>query len=211
MGMPFNLEVPFLDKFTKKNLYVWESLYKNVNYGTKIMYEKMVLTIKFSKRSKKNKSAIKWITSARKSWGKHFRIEATVNVHWKSSLLWCLTQDPEKAMAPHSSTLAWKSHGQRSQVGCSPWGHEESDTTERLHFSLSCIGEGNGNPFQCSCLGSPRDGGAWWAAVYGVTQSQTWLKWLSSSSNTRSRGTHGDQGSKQSSTIIKMVTSLGKR
>ena len=60
-----------------------------------------------------------------------------------------------------------------------------SDTTERLHFhfSLSCIGEGNGNPLQCSCLENPRDGGAWWAAVYGVTQSRTRLKWLSSSSS----------------------------
>ena len=51
-----------------------------------------------------------------------------------------------------------------------------------FHFSLSCTGEGNGNPLQCSCLENPRDGGAWWAAVYGVAQSQTWLKWLSSSS-----------------------------
>ena len=70
-----------------------------------------------------------------------------------------------------------KSHGQRSLVGCSPWGCEESDTTERLHFrfSLSCIGEGNGNPLQCSCLENPRDGGAWWAAVYRVTQSRTGL------------------------------------
>ena len=77
-------------------------------------------------------------------------------------------------MATHSSTLAWKSHGQRSLVGCSPWGREESDTTERLpfHFSLSCSGEGNGNPFQCSCLENPRDGGAWWA-VYEVAQSRT--------------------------------------
>ena len=57
--------------------------------------------------------------------------------------------------------------------------------TERLHFhfSLSCIGEGNGNPLQCSCLENPRDGGAWWAAVYGVAQSRTRLKWLSSSSS----------------------------
>ena len=62
-------------------------------------------------------------------------------------------------------------------MGCSPWGREESDTTERLHFhfSLACIGEGNGNPLQCSCLESPRDGGAWWAAVYGVAQSRTRL------------------------------------
>ena len=56
--------------------------------------------------------------------------------------------------------------------------------TERLHFdfSLSCIGEGHGNPLQCSCLENPRDGGAWWAALYGVAQSQTQLKRLSSSS-----------------------------
>ena len=68
-------------------------------------------------------------------------------------------------------------------MGCSPWGHEESDTTERLHFhfSLACIGEGNGNPLQCSCVENPRDGGAWWAAVYGVAQSRTRLKRLSSS------------------------------
>ena len=87
-------------------------------------------------------------------------------------------------MAPHSSTLAWKIHGRRSLVGCSPWGRKESDTTERLHFrfSLSCIGEGNGTPLQCPCLENPRDGAAWWAAVYGAAQSQTQLKRLSSSS-----------------------------
>ena len=70
-------------------------------------------------------------------------------------------------------------------MGCSPRGREESDTTERLHFhfSLSCTGEGNGNPLQCSCLENPRDGGAWWAAAYGVAQSQTQLKQLSSSSS----------------------------
>ena len=79
--------------------------------------------------------------------------------------------------------LPGKSHGWRSLVGCSPWGREESDTIERLHFhlSLSCLGEGNGNPLQCSCLENPRDGGAWWAAVYGVAQSRTRLKQLSSS------------------------------
>ena len=85
--------------------------------------------------------------------------------------------DPEKAMATHSSTLAWKI----------PWMEEPSelpsmgslrDTTEQLHFhfSLSCIGERNGNPLQCSCLENPRDGRAWWAAVYGITQSRTRLK-----------------------------------
>ena len=55
------------------------------------------------------------------------------------------------------------------------WKAAESDTAERLHFSLSCVGEGNGTPLQCSCLENPRDGGASWAAVYGVTQSQTQL------------------------------------
>ena len=81
-----------------------------------------------------------------------------------------------------------KSHGWRSLEGCSPWGCEESDTTERLHFdfSLSYTGEGNGNPLQCSCLENPRDGGAWWAAIYGVAQSWTQLKRLSSSSSSSS-------------------------
>ena len=81
--------------------------------------------------------------------------------------------------------LSGKSHGWRSLVGRSPWGREESDTTERLHFqsSLSCIGEGNGNPLQCSCLENPRDRGAWWAAVYGVAESRTRLKQLSRSSS----------------------------
>ena len=69
-------------------------------------------------------------------------------------------------------------------MGCSPWGHEESDMTGQLHFhfSLSCIGEENGNPLQCSCLENPRDGGVQWAAVDGVAQSRTRLKRLSSSS-----------------------------
>ena len=94
------------------------------------------------------------------------------------SLLWRRQWQPTPALLPG------KSHGWRSLVGCSPWGHGESDTTERLHFhiSLSCIGEGNGNPLQCSCLENLRDGGAWWAAVYGVAQSRTRLKRLSSSS-----------------------------
>ena len=70
-------------------------------------------------------------------------------------------------------------------MGYSPWGRKELDTTERLqfHFSRSCVGEGNGNPLHCSCLENPRDRGAWWAAVCGVTQSQTRLKRLSSSSS----------------------------
>ena len=88
---------------------------------------------------------------------------------------------------PTPVLLPGKFHGQRSLVGCSPWGREESDTTEQIHFhfhfSLSCIGEGNGNPLQCSCLENPRDRGAWWVAVYGVAQSRTQLKQLSSSSS----------------------------
>ena len=84
----------------------------------------------------------------------------------------------EKAMAPHSSTLAWKIPWRRSLVGFSSWDRYESDTTERLHFhfSLACTGGGNGNPLQCSCLENPRDRGAWWAAVYVVAQSWTRLK-----------------------------------
>ena len=76
-----------------------------------------------------------------------------------------------------------KSHGWRSLEDCSPWGRWGSDMTERLHFhfSLSCIGERNGNPLQCSCLENPRDGASGWAAIYGVAQSRTQLKWLSSS------------------------------
>ena len=73
---------------------------------------------------------------------------------------------------PTTVLLPGKSHGQRSLVGCSPWGRK---ATERLHFhfSLSCTGEGNGNPLQCSCLENPRDGGACWVAIYGVAQSRT--------------------------------------
>ena len=70
---------------------------------------------------------------------------------------------------PTPVLLPGKPHGWRSLIGYSPWGRKESDMTERLHFhfSLSCIGEGNGNPLQCYCLENPRDGGAWWVAVYG--------------------------------------------
>ena len=100
----------------------------------------------------------------------------------------------------HPTPVLWpgKSHGWRSLVGCSPWGSLESDTTEQLHFhfSLSCIREGNGNPLQYSCLENPRDGGAWWAAVYGVVQSRTRLKRLSSSSSSSKR-IEKDTSSKQ--------------
>ena len=92
--------------------------------------------------------------------------------------------ESEKAMAPHSSTFAWKipwkeEPGRLQSMGSLRVRH---DWATSFHFSLSCIREGNGNPLQCSCLETPRDGGAWWAAVYGVAQSRTRLKRLSSCS-----------------------------
>ena len=115
-------------------------------------------------------SVISW--RGRMEWevGQRFKKEGAYKYLWLSSVPLL-----EKVMAPHSVLLPGKSHGQRSLIGCSPWGHEESDMTERLHFhfSLSCTGEGNGNPLQCSCLENPRDGGAWWAAIYGVAESDT--------------------------------------
>ena len=79
------------------------------------------------------------------------------------------------AMGPHSSTFAWKIPWTEEPGRLQSMGLLESDTTEWLHFhfSLSCIGEGNGNPLQCSCLENPSNRGAWWAAVYGVAQSDT--------------------------------------
>ena len=99
------------------------------------------------------------------------------------SFLWCFYW--RRRWHPTPVLLPGKSHGWRSLVGCSPWGCKESDTTERLHVHLllSRIGEGNGNPLQCSCLENPRDGGAWWAAIYGIAQSWVRLKQLSSSSS----------------------------
>ena len=100
-----------------------------------------------------------------------------------------LAPQAEKAMAPHSSTLAWKipwteGPGGLQSMGLLGVGH---DWATSLYFSLSCTGEGNGNPLQCSCLENPRDRGAWWAAVYGVEESQTRLKRLSSSSSSTLR------------------------
>ena len=100
----------------------------------------------------------------------------------KSTHLWTPS---EKEMATHPSTLAWQIPWTEEPGRLQSMGSLRVDPTERLHFhfSLSCIGEGNGNPLQCSCLENPRDGGAWWAAVYGVAQSRTRLKRLSSSSS----------------------------
>ena len=117
--------------------------------------------------------------------GRKFQKERLhVEVSW-FTLLYSRNQHWRRQWHPTPVLLPGKSHGQRSLVGCSSWGHEELDTTERLHFhfSLSCIGEGNGYPLQCSCLENPRDGGVWWAAVYGVTQSWKRLKRLSRSSS----------------------------
>ena len=88
-------------------------------------------------------------------------------------------------MAPHSSTPAWKIPWTEEPGGLQSMGSLRVGTTEQLHFhfSLSCIGEGHGNPLQCSCLENPRDVGAWSAVVHGVTQSRTQLKQLSSSSS----------------------------
>ena len=106
---------------------------------------------------------------------------ATQKFSWKKFAIFYLLY----MVSPTPVLLPGKSHGQRSLVGCNPWGCWGSDTTERLHFhfSLSCIGEGNGNPLQCSCLENPRDGGAWWAAFYGVARSRTRLKRLSRNSS----------------------------
>ena len=88
-------------------------------------------------------------------------------------------------MVPHSGTIDWEIPWTEDPGRLHPWGHEESDMTEQLHFhfSLSCTGEGNGNPLQYSCLENPRDRGAWWGAVYRVAQRWTQLIWLSSSSS----------------------------
>ena len=98
----------------------------------------------------------------------------------------CLAWWLEKAMAPPPVLVPGKSHGRRSLECCSPWCRWGSDTTEWLHFhfSLSWFGDGNSNPLQCSCLENPRDDGAWWAAISGVVQSQTRLKYLAAAAGT---------------------------
>ena len=107
-----------------------------------------------------------------------------VGQNWVTSLSLFTFMHWRRKWQPTPVFLPGESQGWESLVGCSPWGHKESDRTERphFHFSLSCTGEGNGNPLQCSCLENPRDEGAWWAAVYRVAQSRTRLKRLSSSS-----------------------------
>ena len=103
-------------------------------------------------------------------------VQALCVVRWALGI--CRRCRRRRQWHPTPVLLPGKSCGWRSLVGCSPWGRQQSDTTKRLHFhfSLSLIGEGNGNPLQCSCLENPRDRGAWWADIYGVTQSRTPLK-----------------------------------
>ena len=112
------------------------------------------------------------------------RLNNTVNLCPRYISIW-VGRVWKRCWHPTQVLLPGKSYGRRRLGGYSPWGCQESDTTEQLHFhfSLSCIGEGSGNPLQRSCLENPRDGGAWWAAVYGVAQSWTQLKRLSSSSS----------------------------
>ena len=99
-------------------------------------------------------------------------LKKLIRVYCSRSIDWDLRKTNrsflEKAMAPYSSTFAWKTPWTEEPCRLQSMGSLQSDTTERLpfHFSLSCTGEGNGNPLQCSCLENPRDGGAWWAAVY---------------------------------------------
>ena len=122
----------------------------------------------------------------------HKACEAENNSYLKK----CIGLGVWRQWHPTPVLLPAKSHGRRSLIRCSPWGCKESDTSEQLHFhfSLSRIGEGNGNPLQCSCLENPRDGGAWWAAVYGVAQSRTQLKRLSSSSRYLKEGSSSSVG-----------------
>ena len=123
-----------------------------------------------------------------KSLGREDPLEKEMATHSSTPVLLSPVSSRRRQWHPTPVLLPGKSRGRRSLEGCSPWGRWGSDPIERLHlhFSLSCIGEGNGNPLQCSCLENPRDGGAWWTAVYGVTQSQTWLKRLNSSSSSSS-------------------------
>ena len=117
---------------------------------------------------------VRWHTT----WAEYLSLDMWVCISQVIYLKWWRRQ-----WHPTPVLLPGKSHGRRSLKGCSPWGPEESDMTEQFHFSLSCTGEGNGNPLHWFCLEKPRDGGAWWAAVYGVAQSRTQLRQLSSSSS----------------------------
>ena len=128
----------------------------------------------------------------------------------KKNICICIHICQRRQWQPTPVLLPGKSHGRRSLVGCSPCSRKESDRTERLpfQFSLSGIGEENGNPLQCSCLENPRDGGAWWAAVYGVAQSRTRLKWLSCSSSSVTWGFPGGSDGKESTCNVGDLCSI---
>ena len=158
-------------KMSKKafNILVANGIYRRNNE-----YEKKTKTDSLSRRlglQGDESKHIQRVMRLRPTWKE---IEFGKVYNYICSYIWRRQQHPTPVLLPG------KSHGRRSLEGCSPWGRWGSDTTEWLHFhfSLSWIGEGNGNPLQCSCLENPRDGGAWWAAVYGIAQSRTWLKWL---------------------------------
>ena len=114
-------------------------------------------------------------------WQKPLQYCKVISLQFKKKKRTHLLKEAEKAMAPHSSTLAWKIPWMEEPGGLQSMGLLR--VRHNWVTSLSCIGEGNGNPLQCSCLENPRGGGAWWAAIYGVAQSRTRLKWLSSSSS----------------------------
>ena len=150
------------------------------------MFERLLESLKNFAVSWEEKSCYQ---SNRIEWDNLWSLWSSLHKAWfftttgKKALLATRFNYWRRQWQPTPVLLPGKYLGQRSLVGCSPWGRKESDMTEGLHFhfSLSCIGEGDGNPLQCSCLENPRDRGAWWAAVYGVTQSWTWLKQCSSS------------------------------
>ena len=116
------------------------------------------------------------VQGPRQPWGSTLSgcdsITLTQDGAWVGRNSKCFDGNQKRRWHPTPVLLPGKSHGRRSPVGCSQWGHSELDRTELLHFhfSPSCFGEGNGNPLQYSCLENPRDRGAWWAAVYGVAQ-----------------------------------------
>ena len=121
--------------------------------------------------TRENKALV-WSKKVKKHWNEAKQV--SLQLIKVNCVLMCISG--RRQWHPTPGLLPGKSHGWRSLVGCSPWGRTESDTTEwrHFHFSLSCIGEGNGNPLQCSCLENPRDGGAWWAArLWGCTESDT--------------------------------------
>ena len=124
------------------------------------------------------KSSGPWSLVGYRPWGRK-ELDTTERVQFHFSLFTFNTPWRRK-WEPTSVFLPGKSHGPWSLVGYRPWVCIESDTTEQFHFHFSCTGEGNGNPLQCSCLEDPRDGGAWWTAIYGVAHSRTRLKRLSS-------------------------------